>query len=188
MLYADHIKPVIDIFIATFLLLLIFPFFIILMMALLILQGRPLFFNQLRAGKRGQPFKVYKLRSMAYDNHTKTMKVTRVGKILRRFSLDEWPQLFNVLKGEMSIVGPRPLLTSYTGRLEGNQRKRLDVNPGITGLTQVSGGNLLSWEEKFRLDSLYADKQSFCFDVKIMFKTPAVVWRRKDKGNPVANF
>lgn len=188
MLYADYIKPIVDFIIAVFLLWLLLPFFGIMIVVLWVLQGRPLFFNQQRAGKYGQPFKVFKFRSMAYDEASATMKVTPCGKVLRRFSLDEWPQLFNVLKGEMSLVGPRPLMTSYTPRLDGNQKKRLNVKPGITGLTQISGANLLSWEDKFRLDSKYAEEQSFFNDLKILLKTPAAICKRRDKGNPVANF
>lgn len=188
MWYPNYIKPVVDVVVAIFLLLLLAPFFLILLMLLWILQGKPLFFRQRRAGKEGRPFDVMKLRSMKHSTITGEMVVTPIGRFLRCYSLDEWPQLINVLTGEMSLVGPRPLLVSYTDRFNSNQKKRLDVKPGITGLTQVSGGNLLSWKEKFSLDSKYAEQQSFYLDMKILFKTPAAIVCRKDKGNPVTNF
>lgn len=146
--------------------------------------GSPVIFCQERPGKDEKIFKLYKFRSMtdARDEDGELLpdevRLTRFGKLLRSTSLDELPELWNILKGDMSIVGPRPLLVKYLPRYSAEQHRRHDVRPGLTGLAQVSGRNAISWEEKFALDVEYVDRVSFFLDIKIVFLTVAVVFRR----------
>lgn len=146
--------------------------------------GKPVLFSQQRPGRHGAPFKLYKFRTMtdARDADGNLLpdarRLTRVGKLLRDFSLDELPQVWNVLKGDMSLVGPRPLLTQYLGRYTKEQARRHDVLPGITGWAQVNGRNSRSWEEKFELDVWYVDHWSPVLDAKILAKTILAVLRR----------
>lgn len=143
--------------------------------------GSPVLFRHPRAGKDGRTFVMYKLRTMtdARDANGKPLpdeeRMTPTGTFLRRFSLDELPQLLNVLKGDMSLVGPRPLLPEYVPLYSPEQRRRLDVLPGITGWAQVNGRNALSWEQKFALDAWYVDNRSLALDVRILFRTAASV-------------
>jgi len=139
--------------------------------------GSPVVFTQQRPGKKGKPFYIYKFRSMTNEkdgqgnllpNH---LRMTRLGELLRKLSLDELPQLFNVLKGDISLVGPRPLLMDYLDLYSAEQSRRHDVRPGITGWAQVNGRNAISWEEKFEHDVWYVDNQSFLLDMKILFIT-----------------
>lgn len=146
--------------------------------------GSPVIFCQERPGKDEKIFKLYKFRSMtdARDEDGELLpdevRLTRFGKLLRSTSLDELPELWNILKGDMSIVGPRPLLVKYLPRYSAEQHRRHDVRPGLTGLAQVSGRNAISWEEKFALDVEYVDRVSFFLDIKIVFLTVVVVFRR----------
>ena len=146
--------------------------------------GSPVIFCQERPGKDEKIFKLYKFRSMtdARDEDDELLpdevRLTRFGKLLRSTSLDELPELWNILKGDMSIVGPRPLLVKYLPRYSAEQHRRHDVRPGLTGLAQVSGRNAISWEEKFALDVEYVDRVSFFLDIKIVFLTVVVVFRR----------
>ena len=146
--------------------------------------GSPVIFCQERPGKDEKIFKLYKFRSMtdARDEDGELppdeVRLTRFGKLLRSTSLDELPELWNILKGDMSIVGPRPLLVKYLPRYSAEQHRRHDVRPGLTGLAQVSGRNAISWEEKFALDVEYVDRVSFFLDIKIVFLTVVVVFRR----------
>lgn len=143
--------------------------------------GSPVLFRHPRAGKDGRTFVMYKLRTMtdARDANGKPLpdeeRMTPTGMFLRRFSLDELPQLLNVLKGDMSLVGPRPLLPEYVPLYSPEQRRRLDVLPGITGWAQINGRNALSWEQKFALDIWYVDNRSFGLDIRILFRTVASV-------------
>jgi lipopolysaccharide/colanic/teichoic acid biosynthesis glycosyltransferase len=145
--------------------------------------GKPVFFIQQRPGLNGVPFKLIKFRTMreAYDATGEPLsdaeRMTRFGSLLRATSLDELPELFNVLKGEMSLVGPRPLLMQYLSRYSLEQARRHEVRPGITGWAQVNGRNALDWEEKFRLDVWYVNHQSFWLDLKILFLTAVSVLR-----------
>lgn len=125
----------------------------------------PVIFGQTRSGLMGRPFKLYKLRTM------KEGKVTSFGKFLRRWSIDELPQLWNVVRGEMSLVGPRPLLVEYDEHYSDHQKRRLEVKPGITGLSQVNGRNSISWEKRFELDVEYVERLSFRLDCHILLKT-----------------
>ncbi|MYL96131.1 sugar transferase, partial [Citrobacter werkmanii] len=139
--------------------------------------GKPAFFKQLRPGKNGIPFKMVKFRSMkdAVDEQGNQLsdeeRLTTFGIKIRALSLDELPELWNVLKGDMSLVGPRPLLTSYLELYDDEQKRRHDVRPGVTGWAQVNGRNALSWEEKFKLDVWYVDNHSLWLDIKILLLT-----------------
>ena len=156
----------------------------------LIYHGRPVLFCQLRPGYRSKPFPVYKFRTMteARDADGKILpdaeRLTPLGRFLRSTSLDELPQLFNVLRGEMSLVGPRPLLIQYLERYSPEQARRHDVLPGFTGWAQVNGRNALTWEDKFRLDVWYVDHRSFWLDVKILLLTIWKVLKREGINQP----
>jgi lipopolysaccharide/colanic/teichoic acid biosynthesis glycosyltransferase len=139
--------------------------------ATFVAMGRPVFFRQERAGKDGRPFLIVKFRTMRAGEGSDAERLTAFGRFMRASSLDELPELINVLKGEMSLVGPRPLPTRYLPRYSPQQRRRHEVLPGITGWAQVNGRNLLSWQDKFRLDVEYVERRSFWFDVMILFKT-----------------
>lgn len=147
--------------------------------------GSPVLFKQTRPGLNGQPFKMLKFRSMldAVDKDGQQLpdeqRLTRFGKLLRSTSLDELPGLINVLKGDMSLVGPRPLLMEYLPLYSKEQARRHEVRPGITGWAQVNGRNAISWEEKFKLDVWYIDNQSFLLDLKIIFQTIKKVFVRE---------
>ncbi|MBE9191246.1 sugar transferase [Gloeocapsopsis crepidinum LEGE 06123] len=142
--------------------------------------GRPIFFTQQRPGKDGKIFNFYKFRSMTNDCDAQgnllpdEQRLTPVGQFIRRTSLDELPQLWNVIKGDMSIVGPRPLLIKYLDRYTPEQARRHEAKPGITGLAQINGRNALSWEERFKLDVWYVDSWSLWLDLKILWLT---VWK-----------
>lgn len=148
--------------------------------------GSPVFFTQSRAGQHGSPFKVYKFRTMTNDMDQNgnllpdELRLTETGKFLRKYSLDELPQLLNVIKGDLSLVGPRPLLMEYNDLYNERQRKRLLVKPGITGWAQVNGRNAISWEEKFELDVWYVENQSFLLDLKILWMTVTKVLKSED--------
>ena len=143
-------------------------------------MGRPVFFGQTRTGLKGQPFTLYKFRTMIdrREKHGQLLpdaeRLTPFGRILRVSSLDELPELWNVLKGEMSLVGPRPLLMEYLERYTPEQARRHQVKPGITGWAQVNGRNTISWEEKFKLDLWYVDHCSLRIDLKVLFLT---IWK-----------
>lgn len=147
-------------------------------------MGAPVLFCQVRPGLRAKPFKLWKFRTMidATDDRGRLLpdeaRLTEFGKFLRSTSLDELPQLWNVLRGEMSLVGPRPLLMQYVSRYSATQRRRLDARPGITGWAQVKGRNSLSWPEKFELDVWYVDNWSLGLDLKILALTVLQVLRR----------
>lgn len=139
--------------------------------------GTPVLFKQERPGLHGKPFHIYKFRTMTdeRDGHgnllSDDVRLTRFGRLLRKLSLDELPQLFNVVKGDISLVGPRPLLMEYLPRYTPRQARRHEVKPGITGWAQVNGRNAISWEEKFELDVWYVENQSFWLDLKILWLT-----------------
>lgn len=153
-------------------------------------HGRPIFFKQIRPGYRGEPFKVIKFRTMTnkYDTHGELLpdseRLTGLGRFLRSTSLDELPELFNVISGEMSLVGPRPLLMQYLDRYTTEQARRHDVLPGMAGWAQVNGRNLLSWEDKFRMDVWYVDHWSIGLDLKILALTFWKVITREGISQP----
>ena len=158
-------------------LILISPLLVAVALLIRVRLGRPVFFQQVRPGLRGEPFLVYKFRTMS-DLRTADgwllpdqVRLTGLGRFLRSFSLDELPELFNVLKGEMSLVGPRPLLMEYLSRYTPEQARRHDVLPGITGWAQINGRNALTWEQKFAHDVWYVDHRSMALDVGILAQT-----------------
>ena len=142
----------------------------------LVFEGRPVFFTQERSGLHGKPFRLLKFRSMRNGEGTDAERLTRFGRFLRASSLDELPELLHVLSGKMSLVGPRPMPVRYLHRYSETQLRRLEVRPGITGLAQINGRNMLSWDEKFRYDVQYADFHPLWQDVGILFKTVAAVF------------
>jgi sugar transferase EpsL len=171
-------------------LVIILPLMLILSVLVWIFLGTPILFRQQRPGYKGRPFITYKFRTMT--NRTGSdgkllqdaERLTPFGRFLRSTSLDDLPQLFNVLRGEMSLVGPRPLLMQYLKRYTAEQMRRHDMLPGMTGWAQIHGRNILDWEEKFRLDVWYVDHWSFWLDLKILFLTPWKVFRREGINQP----
>lgn len=178
-------KRVFDVFFAAISLVLGAPLFLILIAIVCFDLKYPVFFNQQRPGYKGKPITVYKFRTMHKLEADGLLgigdaeRMTRVGRFLRSTSLDELPQLFNVLKGDMSLVGPRPLLMDYLPLYNERQMRRHDVKPGITGWAQVNGRNNLSWQEKFELDIWYVENHSFWLDLKILFLTVSKVFKRE---------
>ncbi|MFK7833407.1 MAG: sugar transferase [Winogradskyella sp.] len=185
-LYTNFAKRLFDFFAAFVGLLVISPIFVMLMICLLILNNGKPFFYQARTGKNGKLFTIIKFKTMtdktdADGNLLPALeRVTKVGNICRKLSLDELPQLLNILKGDMSLIGPRPLLPRYLERYNERQNKRHDVLPGITGWAQVNGRNTISWEQKFEYDVYYVENQSLSLDVRILLKTIDKVINRKD--------
>lgn len=144
----------------------------------LLTQGRPLLFVHQRAGLHGRPFGLLKFRTMrppAFPGEPDEVRISRFGRVLRRSSLDELPGLWNVVRGEMNLVGPRPLPVAYTAEYSAVQAKRLEVKPGLTGLVQVRGRNALTWDEKFALDTWYVEHRTASLDLRILLETPFVV-------------
>lgn len=150
----------------------------------LALLGRPIFFRQARAGRNGAPFQILKFRSMRAGDDSDAERLTRWGQFLRASSLDELPELWNVLRGEMSLVGPRPLPVHYLPRYSAGQARRHAVRPGITGWAQVNGRNGLSWEQQFELDLWYLQHRSLWLDLKILALTILTVAQRKGISEP----
>ena len=183
-------KRLVDIVIATTALILLSPIFIWVTYKVRKNLGSPIFFYQERPGKNAKIFKMIKFRSMldAIDKNGNPLpddqRITPFGHKLRSTTLDEMPQLLNVIKGDMSIVGPRPQMKDFLQHYTSHQMKRHDVKPGMTGLAQVSGRNNLSWEEKFELDVQYVDKHSIWLDFKIMFKTVEVMLKKEGINAP----
>lgn len=165
--------------------LIILPFLLVVVILVRIFHGRPLIFVQVRPGKHGKPFKMYKFRTMtnACDADGNLLpdheRLTPLGKFLRATSLDEFPELINVLKGEMSLVGPRPLLMEYLPLYSHEQNRRHNVKPGMTGWAQINGRNAISWDEKFGYDVWYVDNWSLWLDIKILAMTMLNVVLRK---------
>lgn len=177
------LKRLTDVVLAALMLITLSPVLMIGCLTVLATMGRPVIFMHERSGKNGVPFRIIKLRTMLDDpdgKMTESERVTRSGLLLRKYSIDELPQLFNVLGGSMSLVGPRPLLREYDALYSAEQLRRLLVKPGLTGLAQVNGRNNLSWDEKLALDVQYVDTQSFWLDAKILLRTPLVVLTARD--------
>ena len=173
-------KRALDVIVSLVALPLLTPMLVVIGVLVLCALGRPVLLRQWRPGRHGRPFVIYKFRTMTEERDADgnllpdEQRVTRVGRFLRHTSLDELPELYNVVRGEMSLVGPRPLLMRYLGRYSPEQMRRHDVPPGITGWTQVNGRNALSWDEKFALDLWYVENQSLGLDLKILVLT---VWK-----------
>ena len=176
-IYRNFIKPLADFTIAILATLLLSPVFVIAAICLFISNRGSIFFLQKRPRENGKVFTIVKFKTMNDDTDEHgnllpdSQRLTKVGSIVRKASLDEIPQLLNVLKGEMSLVGPRPLLPEYLPLYNEFQKRRHEVKPGITGWAQVNGRNAISWEEKFKLDVWYVDNQSFWLDMKILWLT-----------------
>jgi len=176
-MYVKAFKPLLDRIGALLLLILFAPLILLTAFIVAIKLGRPVFFTQQRPGLHGKIFTIYKFRTMTneIDTHgnllSDEVRLKGVGNFIRSLSLDELPQLINVLKGEMSFIGPRPLLPEYLPLYTPQQARRHDVKPGITGWAQINGRNAISWEEKFRYDVEYVENISFLLDCKILFLT-----------------
>lgn len=197
-MYQKYIKRIIDFVFAFAALLILLPVFFLLWLGLTIAnKGAGAFFTQERPGLHGKIFKIYKFKTMndARDSSGNLLpdseRLTPVGSFIRKLSLDELPQLWNVLKGDMSLIGPRPLLPQYLPLYSEEQARRHDVRPGITGWAQVNGRNAISWTQKFVLDCYYVDNLSFALDVKILFMTIKKVIIREgisQEGNATMEF
>lgn len=184
------LKRILDIVLSLAALLLLSPVLFILIIAVWVNAGYPFIFSQMRPGRLGKPFRIYKFRSMSNECDSEGnllpdhLRISSFGRFLRSSSLDELPELINVLKGDMSLVGPRPLLIQYLERYTAEQARRHDVRPGITGWAQVNGRNAISWEEKFVLDIWYVDNWSLGLDLKILFVTIVKVFSRQGISAP----
>lgn len=179
-------KSIFDKTLALFLIILFSPIYIIVSLLIFFKMGSPILFRQKRPGYKEKIFGIYKFRTMTNEKDEfgnllpDEKRLVGIGKFIRSTSLDELPQLFNVLKGEMSFVGPRPLLVEYLHLYNQKQKRRHDVKPGITGWAQVNGRNAISWEQKFDYDVWYVDNQSFWLDIKILWLTFLKVVKRSD--------
>ncbi|EJC3746157.1 sugar transferase [Enterococcus faecium] len=168
--------------------LLLFPFLFISLVLWIVNEDKKVFFKQQRVGKNEEIFTIYKFKTMTNttDENGDLLpdedRLTKLGELLRKTSLDELPQLINIIKGEMSFVGPRPLLVEYLPLYSKEQRKRHSVYPGLTGLAQINGRNAIKWEEKFELDIKYTKKISFSMDIKIILSTLILVIKQKNIG------
>jgi len=187
------LKKGIDIIFALILLVLASPFMLLAAVAIKIESPGPILFKQPRPGKKAIVFTVYKFRTMRVETEkdgiplSDAERMTRIGSILRKTSIDELPQLFNILRGEMSFIGPRPLLIQYLELYTPEQRRRHEVTPGISGWAQVNGRNTIGWEEKFMYDIWYVENISLWLDMKIIWLTVYNVIRRKDINNSQAD-
>ena len=180
------LKRLFDIIVSSVALIVLSPVYCLVAYKIKENLGSPVLFRQIRPGLNGKPFEMIKFRTMkdALDNNGEPLpdaeRLTAFGKMLRATSLDELPELWNVLKGDMSLVGPRPLLMEYLPLYNKQQAKRHNVRPGITGYAQVNGRNAISWEQKFELDTWYVEHQSFWLDIQILFKTMKKVFFKED--------
>ena len=178
-------KRLFDFAVSLVLLVVLSPVFLVVVAGVLLDVGPPALFRQVRPGLHGRPFTLYKFRTMRSPRDgesgvdTDEQRLTAFGRKLRSTSLDELPELWNVLRGDMSLVGPRPLLMHYLPLYSPEQMRRHDVRPGLTGWAQVNGRNALNWDDKFRLDVWYVDHRSFLLDLKILLMTAAAVFRRE---------
>ena len=179
-------KSLFDKTLALFLIILFSPIYIVVSLLIFFKMGSPILFRQKRPGYKEKIFGIYKFRTMTNEKDEfgnllpDDKRLVGIGKFIRSTSLDELPQLFNVLKGDMSFVGPRPLLEEYLPLYNEKQKRRHDVKPGITGWAQVNGRNAISWEQKFDYDVWYVDNQSFWLDIKILWLTFLKVVKRSD--------
>jgi undecaprenyl phosphate N,N'-diacetylbacillosamine 1-phosphate transferase len=184
-MYRHFFKRFFDFILSLIAIIILSPVYIIVAILVRVKLGSPVIFTQERPGKDEKIFKMYKFRSMTSETDEEgnllpdEVRLTSFGKKLRSTSLDELPELFNILKGDMSIVGPRPLLKKYLPRYNEFQKHRHDVSPGLTGWAQVNGRNAISWEDKFRLDVEYTEKCSFLLDLKILFMTVSSVLKKE---------
>ncbi len=187
-----HVKRLLDIVIAILVMCISFPLMVgIVVFLIMVNHGKP-FFYQLRPGLKGKIFKIIKFKTMndKRDEHGELLpdelRITWLGHWIRKLSLDEIPQMINVLKGDMSLVGPRPLLVEYLPLYSPEQARRHDVKPGITGWAQINGRNAITWDQKFKFDVYYVDHISFGLDIKILFKTVLKVLKREGISDGVS--
>jgi sugar transferase EpsL len=184
------IKRTMDVMLSAILLMVLSPLLLLIGALVRLRMGSPVLFKQVRPGKSGEPFSLIKFRTMvdAVGSDGQSLsdedRLTRLGAFLRRWSLDELPELWNVLRGDMSLVGPRPLLVEYLDRYTAEQARRHEVKPGVTGLAQVKGRNDLSWEERLALDVWYVDNWSLWLDLKILSRTVVQVVKRRGINAP----
>lgn len=184
-MYAKYIKRMLDFILSLIALIVLSPLMLIIGLLVRIKLGKPIIFKQKRPGKNEKIFTLYKFRTMTDEKDQKgnllpdAERLTKFGKTLRSTSLDELPELWNILKGEMAIVGPRPLLVEYLPLYNEKQKHRHDVRPGLTGLAQISGRNTIDWEEKFEEDIEYIQNVNFVTDCKIVFKTVSKVLKKE---------
>jgi Sugar transferases involved in lipopolysaccharide synthesis len=184
-LYKNSIKRFLDIFVSFFALIVLLPVFLLLTITFFFANGGKPFYYQKRPGQKGRIFEVMKFKSMTDKKNSNGVllpdeqRVTALGKFIRKTSLDEIPQLINVLKGNMSLIGPRPLLIEYMPLYSKEQARRHDIRPGITGWAQVNGRNSISWTDKFALDVWYVDHVTFLLDIKIIYLTIKKVFIRE---------
>lgn len=183
-IYSQYLKRYFDFLLSLFLIIILAPLFIIISFFVMIIHGFPILFIQKRPGMNEKVFNIIKFRTMKNSSNKNEkiendkLRLTKFGKFLRSTSLDELPSLINILKGDMSFVGPRPLLVEYLKLYDNNQKKRHLVRPGLTGLAQVNGRNQITWEKKLEYDVKYINEISFFLDLKIFLKTFIVVFRR----------
>lgn len=186
MIYRCFVKRFLDIVLSGLALVVLLPVYLVLAILIRIKLGSPVIFRQERPGKNEKIFALCKFRTMTDEKDENgnllpdEKRLTKFGRILRSTSLDELPELWNIFKGDMSLVGPRPLLVRYLPRYSEEQRHRHDVRPGLTGLAQVNGRNAITWEKKFEYDLQYVRNMSFGLDIKILFKTVGKVFKRAD--------
>lgn len=191
-MYRKFIKRFLDIVLSACALIMFSPVILVVAALVRVKLGSPVIFCQERPGRDERIFKLYKFRSMTEERDREgqllpdKVRLTKFGKLLRSTSLDELPELWNILKGDMSIVGPRPLLVKYLPRYTEEQRHRHDVRPGLTGLAQVRGRNMISWEERFAYDVEYVACVSLLMDIKIIVLTVAVILRRDGIHSPTS--
>lgn len=189
-MYRRIFKPVFDFLVSLLLLGILSPVFVAVILLLLVANKGKVFFTQPRPGKHGKIFRIIKFKTMNdrrdADGHLlpDAVRLTPVGRLVRKSSLDEIPQLINVLKGDMSLVGPRPLLVEYLPLYSDYQRRRHEVRPGITGWAQVNGRNAITWAQKFNFDVYYVEKCSFLLDLKILFLTLGKVFQSRGINQP----
>lgn len=193
-LYEKYIKRQLDFFLSTVAVLVLSPVMFVTALLVRMKLGRPVLFIQERPGRDGKIFHIFKFRTMsnARDEHGELLpdgqRLLKCGEILRKTSMDELPEFLNIIKGDMSMVGPRPLLVRYLPRYNERQKHRHDVRPGLTGLAQVSGRNQITWEDKLEDDVQYIEKITFLRDVKILIKTMAVIFKHDEVSIDIPEF
>lgn len=180
----DPLKRAFDCVAAATTIVLLFPVLLVLALVVRLDLGAPVLFRQPRAGLGGAPFELRKFRTMRPGCEADVDRLSRVGSWLRATSLDELPELWNVVMGEMSLVGPRPLLLEYLDRYDRSEARRQEVRPGLTGLAQVNGRNSLTWQQRFQLDVEYVDNRSLLLDLRILMRTVKTVLRRTGIAHP----